>query len=52
MPYRIALTGQMQGPEVSKILKLLDAENGELQDCLEFVRLPSRMEMLKDWLQK
>jgi len=50
MPYRIALTGQMQGPEVSKILHLLSLENGEISKSVHFVPLSQRIEILKQWM--
>ena len=52
MPYRIALTGRLQGPELSKILKLVNAEKGEVSHLGTFVPLASRMETLKAWLQE
>lgn len=51
MPYRIAITGLMEGPEVSKILKLLFFENGEILDRSNFVPLSTRMETLKQWTE-
>lgn len=50
MPYRIAISGMMEGPEISKIAKLLFVENGELLDRSSFVSLDSRMETLKQWV--
>eukprot|EP00210_Caulerpa_lentillifera_P009538 g9096.t1 len=50
MPYRIAISGLMQGPEVSKILKFLYLENGEILDRSNFVPLSTRMEILQKWM--
>lgn len=57
MPARIALTGRMQGPDVGEVLSLLSLEDGDVvesgragQGCVDFVALPQRMQILRNWL--
>ena len=50
MPLRIALTGNMHGPDVGEILALLAAEDGDVAAPGALVPLPQRMERLRAWL--
>lgn len=50
MPLRLALTGQMAGPDVAQLLQALHvAEDGEIL-CDDYVALPQRVETLRAWL--
>lgn len=50
MPLRIALTGQMHGPDVGEQLGLLALESGDVADGGAYVPLPERMRRLRAWL--
>lgn len=50
MPLRLALTGQMAGPDVGQLLQALHlAEDGEIL-CDDYVPLAQRVDTLRAWL--
>lgn len=50
MPARIILTGRMQGPDIGKVLALLESESGELGNGVMMVKLEDRIQAAKDWI--
>ena len=51
MPVRIALTGQMHGPDVGEQLALLALESGDVAEAGAYVPLEERMRRLRSWLE-
>ncbi len=52
MPVRIAVTGNMHGPDVGEILALLAQADGAVKDTEKYVPLSARMDALRAWLAK
>lgn len=50
MPARIILTGRMQGPDIGKVLALVESESGELAEGVTIVKLDARIQAVRDWL--
>eukprot|EP00276_Gloeochaete_wittrockiana_P014039 CAMPEP_0184332634 /NCGR_PEP_ID=MMETSP1089-20130417/1793_1 /TAXON_ID=38269 ORGANISM="Gloeochaete wittrockiana, Strain SAG46.84" /NCGR_SAMPLE_ID=MMETSP1089 /ASSEMBLY_ACC=CAM_ASM_000445 /LENGTH=632 /DNA_ID=CAMNT_0026656105 /DNA_START=19 /DNA_END=1917 /DNA_ORIENTATION=+ len=50
MPLRLALTGQVQGPDVGESLRLVMIAEEEGVQVKGLVRLPERIEILRQWL--
>ena len=51
MPFRLCLTGSLQGAELSPLLACLELENNDVKDRSIYVPLSQRIEILRKWAE-
>ena len=52
MPFRLCLTGSLQGAELAPLMETLALEDGDVKDQSQYVKLEARLEKLRAQLKE